>query len=466
MLPFHRLRALIAAITAGLPTLVALPPPEEVAARCAALAAARSGMVTLRTIGHSRTGMPIQALRIGPVRVPAVLLLGAPRGDAPLGAATLLALAQHLAAHPALLDALGVTWWLAPCADPDGARANAPWYTAPPSLERYAQGVVSPHRAQSDDPAEATWPEVGALRRLIAEVTPAMILALYDVPIGGVALFAQGASAATGVPWAGRAGDFARLVDLLGLPLDRGGALGPLARASAPGCYTLPEAFAIQDTIEERLRRFGVGASIGAGLARLAGDTAADGPARTRVGGVVVPRFADYARRERDQMPSGWTRRAVTEGGIRLWREWFAFGRTALDLVQPLLARADGPLTRAVAAALGDGAAIMAEGGRWAGEMPRPDTPATIAEAFAAADAIRAARLPRLAALLRLLDAVCARLGPAAPDALIAARDRAAETRERWLDDLAASGDFRPIPLERAIGAQLGAILLALPTDR
>lgn len=469
MLPFHRLRALITAIITELPGPITLPPPEAVAARCAALAASRPETVILQTIGQSRAGTPLQALQIGPEGAPTLLLVGVPHGDAPLGAATLLALAHYLAAYPAILDTLRVCWWLVPCADPDGARRNAPWYTTPPSFARYMRELMSPRPEALDDPAGAPLPAMAALQRLGAAVAPTTTLLLYDAPLGGVALFTQRERAPIGSARTDRPGDFARLVDLLGLPLDCGGALGPLTRATAPGRYTLPEASVPQDTIEECLSHFSLGANIEAGLALLARGTTTGDTIQRHVGGVVVPRLIDYARRERDQTPSGQSRRAVTEAGMRLWREWFAFGRTALDLVQPMLVRAklsDSPLAQAVTAMVEDGAAIMTEGSRWASELPRPEEPATIAEEFAFGDAIRAARLPRLAALVRLLDNACERLGPAASLILTETRDRTAETRDRWIDELAGGGDFRPVPTERAIGAQLGAILLARPAGR
>jgi hypothetical protein len=151
--------------------------------------------------------------------------------------------------------------------------------------------------------------------------------------------------------------------------------------------------------------------------------------------------------------------------GIRLWREWFAFGRTALDLIAPFLPMAGlgrSPDHAAVLAALRGAETMLAEGLRWPALVPDANGAASVAEAFAQGDAVRVARLPRLAALVRLL-AAAARLAPETPEVLAETLERAREMQARWTDELAAPEALRPLPRDRAAAAQLGALLLALP---
>ncbi|MFN8536759.1 MAG: hypothetical protein U0232_04705 [Thermomicrobiales bacterium] len=121
------------------------------------------------------------------------------------------------------------------------------------------------------------------------------------------------------------------------------------------------------------------------------GELGVDGMA---VGAIVAPLFADYERRERDRTALAAARRVVVAEGVRLWREWFAFGRTALNLVAPLLpAGKVGTVARAggvVAALRGrercwPRVALVRAGARRGG-------PASVAEAFAQGDAVRVAR--------------------------------------------------------------------------
>lgn len=466
MLPLHHIRTLIAAGTADLPDTC--PDPATIDAQIAAFLATAAPGISGQVIGESAAGRPLRALTIAPegdAATQPIMVIAGLRGDAPIGGATLLALARHLRADAALRAALDLTWWLIPCADPDALAGNAAWYAAPWSLRTHARQIVPAAATERIDwQIETPRPETAALRRVIAAQRPATLLGLYDVSVGGVAL--HQAAPDGDPPWRGRAADFARLLDSLGLPRDLGGALGPPEAALAPALYPLPE----EERGADAYARFragrdtGVGPPAGTGLfARAAREQ--PGPGRL-VGAVTVPRLVDYDRREQDRTPTTQARRAAAAGGIRLWREWCAFGRTALDLVLPLVRQAGAdrmPAYRALTERLRDAEVVLSEGLRWAERTPDPDGRATIAEAFAAGDALRVARLPAISALIRVLDAAGEHFGPDAPDDLTATLARAGELRDRWIDDLAAGATFRPARLDQLAGAQLAAILLALP---
>lgn len=99
--------------------------------------------VARETIGASRQGRPIEAVRLGdgPLRLS---LLGGCHADEPVGPAMLERLAAHLAALPAAAPALvQATWYIVPHANPDGAARNAAWteHTLP----------VTDHRGDEDE---------------------------------------------------------------------------------------------------------------------------------------------------------------------------------------------------------------------------------------------------------------------------------------------------------------------------
>jgi hypothetical protein len=457
VLELWRVRAIVAEVSTGVPADGPLLDLASVEREIEALTA--SPGIEVRAIGAARDGRAIRAIGIAPDGMgdaPTVVVAGGVRGDAPSGAMALLALARRLAGDADLRAELGVRWWLVPCLDPAGLGENAGWWEGPLTLEGYARGVVAtPEDSPVDDAAEEP-PVQHVLLALIASVRPAMALLLADAPVGGFALFARrGESVA---PWRGREGDFFRLLGPLGLPVDLGGVFGAIGDALAPGVYPLAGSDDAAGDPYARFRR---------ALVRPAGAL----PARlarpgTGIGAIVAPLFADYARRERDRTAAGVARRAVVAEGIRLWREWFAFGRTALDLVAPLLAAtglANSTAHGAVLAALSGADTMLAEGLRWPALVAGANESASVAETFAHGDAVRFARLPRLAALVGLLREASARLAPAPPDFLVETLERALDTQTRWIDELAAPDALRPLPRDRAVVAQLGALLLALP---
>ena len=453
MLELWRIRAILA----DLPLQPAESPVAGVAAIESAIGKlAASDAVEVRRIGSARDGSPIWALGLAPpdgLAAPGVLVVGVPRGDAPTGAQALIALARRLRADPGLRASLGVRWWLVPCLDPAGARRNADWWAAPLSVESYARGVgIAPLDEQPDALTDSASSEQRALRELIATVQPQRVLFLYDAPTGGFALHADGGL------WEGREGDVVRLLDPLGLPLALGGDHG--SDAATAGAARAPLTPPSDASLDPYARfRADLVRPIGTLLSHL-------GASGLATGAVVAPLFVDYERRERDMTLAAASRRAVGAEGIRLWREWFAFGRTALDLIAPQrggAVSAESPTHRALLAALRGADTILAEGLRWPALIGDPDAPATIAETFAHGDAIRLARLVRLASLVRFLREATGASAPVASESLAATLDRALETQTRWIDELAVPGTLRPTRRDRAIGAQLALLLLALP---
>jgi hypothetical protein len=99
--------------------------PDAIAAKVLRLEKAG---VAVETIGASRAGRPIHAMTVGhgPVRIAA---MSGAHPDEPVGALTVLALAEAIHTDPRLAGlASQVTLHLVPCANPDGAAKNAAWF--------------------------------------------------------------------------------------------------------------------------------------------------------------------------------------------------------------------------------------------------------------------------------------------------------------------------------------------------
>lgn len=493
MSDLRQIRRVIADATATLPDDAALPAIEALDAATSALVAEFPGVIIRRQIGRARSGTPLSVLTVGDEPAPTMLVIAMPRGDAPVGALTALALARVLGRNAALRRELGVAWQIVPCADPDGARLNAGWFDHPFTRGRYARNAFLPSPEERIDwhAGEGLRPETAALTHLIDAVQPRTTLLLYDTPVGGAALFEARDAQDEGRTgsWPGTATDSSlvprasslifRLLDLLGVPLDLGGVFGPVEGALVPAVYPLAAAVGARaagtDAYGQLLaeRDTAVGPGIGRGLAAYAARYAGESGFS---GALVVPRFVDYDRREADRTPAARTLRDVTLEDIQLRREWLAFGRATLDMVAPLPAEtglADTPLRRAVdgglrgadevlAGGVPDATAVRARWQRWAARLPGADRPATVAEQFAHTDCVRAARLPQIGMLARLLEDLISQSEVERP-AIEAALAAASDLRDRWIDDLEAPATFRPVPLSRLVSAQIGTILAFLP---
>jgi hypothetical protein len=213
---------------------------DDLYAQLRRLADAHPDRIALFPYGQSRAGEPLHALRVGtgPRRI---LAYAFPQPDEPLGALVVLHLLERLLEDESLCRP--ATWTLLPCVDPDGARRNEGWFTAPLDLAAYARGYFRPPEGEqvewsfpSDDPAwpwDRPGPETRSLQTLLDEVRPQVLFPLHNALVGGAYAFVS----AEAEP----------LVDVLpvfwgagGLPTHRGEPELPFARELAPGVYRLP----------------------------------------------------------------------------------------------------------------------------------------------------------------------------------------------------------------------------------
>lgn len=151
-------------------------------------------VIRTEVIGTSRQGHPIQSMVLG--RGPKnALCFACPHPNEPIGAMTMIAMAEIFGAHPEILEETGFTWRLIPCIDPDGTRLNEGWFKGPFSLGEYIKGFYRPpgnkqvewtfpiniRGAKFDDPL----PETRALMKLIDQLKPEFMFSLHNCAFGG-----------------------------------------------------------------------------------------------------------------------------------------------------------------------------------------------------------------------------------------------------------------------------------------
>ncbi len=127
---------------------------DELAVAARQLAATHPDRTRLRHIGTSRLGEALECLTIrGGPRAAVVFAL--PHPNEPVGGLTAIHLATTLCQDEQLQPALGFTWHIVPCIDPDGTRLNEGWFAGPLTRGHYARNF---YRPAYDEQVEWTFP--------------------------------------------------------------------------------------------------------------------------------------------------------------------------------------------------------------------------------------------------------------------------------------------------------------------
>lgn len=183
------------AVLARIPDYSALPAFDEMDARTQGLKAMSNASVTVRTVGQSTSGTPIDLISIGKGS-PSVLLVGAPHPNEPVGCLTIEYLIDQLVRHPELLDHTRCTWHFIKAIEPDALRMNEGWFKKPGNPIVYLQHFYRPALA---DQAEysfplsipgyqfvASTPENLAYQEAIRLTSPDLLYSLHNAEFGGV----------------------------------------------------------------------------------------------------------------------------------------------------------------------------------------------------------------------------------------------------------------------------------------
>lgn len=185
----------IADLLARVPARDRYPTWTELREALDRLVARSGGRLVRERIGASSEGRPLEKLTIGH-GARAVLVVGGPHANEPVGGATIEALLALLVDDPSLERAAGCTWHVIPCIDPDGLERNRGWVETPLSLQRYARHFFRP---AFPDQAEYSFPlvvpgysfgnatpENAAWKRVLDDVRPQLQFSLHNAESGGV----------------------------------------------------------------------------------------------------------------------------------------------------------------------------------------------------------------------------------------------------------------------------------------
>ncbi|MFJ2808808.1 M14 family zinc carboxypeptidase [Kitasatospora sp. NPDC087271] len=213
------------------------PAPAQAEAAARRLALRHPERCRLREVGRSRAGRPLLLLSVdrGPR---AVLVVGGPHPNEPIGTAGALRLAEVLLARP---TRPGLSWHLLLCLDPDGAALNAGWLDGPLTVRRHYEHFFRPSFEEQPellpaaDAGRPPMPESLALTGLIDELRPFLQCSMHGVDFGGA--FIQLTAPVPGLPEL-----FAASVRRAGIPLDVDPFDAVGWASPFPGTYLMPSA--------------------------------------------------------------------------------------------------------------------------------------------------------------------------------------------------------------------------------
>jgi len=434
----------------AVPQLTSIPTVDELNAALERLRASHPDLISRERIGTSRLGEPIWLYRIGSGRRSA-LIVGGVHPNEPIGSLTILHLLEQLALDAGFRADCDTSWYIVPCADPDGMRLNEGWFADPSDRGLYAREFFRPAPdeqvewtfpfAYKDAYFDAMMPETVALARAIDLAAPDLYVPLHNSEGGGAYFYLS-----RPVP---------ELYPLLheitascGVPLHTGEPEGAHFTVLADAIYemgTLQDAY--DWTEEAGLDPYPPGS---------AGDASTSYARRYGTLSLIaeLPQFGDPAADD-SSLTDTIHRDALRRCGERL----IETGRVLTDLIAAVdpHVRMDTPLLRA--------ARVFSPMATSAGQADlrradaEDDRRATVAEVTSLDSVVDLHRLRWGGMLRRALVAEVA-AGVASPDV----RRAAAEIEklfDGWLAEARTGGDAPPLPLARVVGVQYGAILAA-----
>ena len=431
-------------LLADLPHIEVFPAVDGVLAFAGELAAKHPERVTVRDVGRSRNGDPIQLLTIAAEKPRAsVLVIGQPHPNEPIGMVTVMTLARRLAESPD--QALSVDWHFIPCADPDATRLNEGWFSGPWTREHYARHFFRPQGSaqvewtfpfrHGDFVIDAPMPETRALMAAIDIARPSVLASLHNAELGGAYFYAT-AGADTLYP------RLTALCEEQSIPLHLGDPETPFSVELHPAVFTVPRT---TDILE-------MATSLGVDPAVLVTGDSSLGYAEQYgpVSGVVVelPYWRDDRAADTSPDPGGETRRAVTLASLD---QQEASDARLRDLLERAGDVPPSPFYEAVEQFVGTLEGGYIEGQRQeARSNPEYDRPATVADTFSLRDNLHMGRLRLGGMLLRAL-----------PDDS-PARPEAERLFEEWCAEAAADDKAQVIPIRDLVYVQAGAVLAAV----
>jgi len=403
-------------------------------------------LVSIREVGSTRNGDPIELLTIAGGEDHA-FIFGGPHPNEPIGCMTIEYLSQRLCEDDALRAELGYTWHFIKSIDADGMRLNEGWFKGPFTPTHYARHFYRPARheqvewtfpidyksLQFADPL----PETRALMQVIDETKPKLLYSLHNAGFGGVYYYVSAECPAL-------YDTFHQIPEWFDLALDLGEPELSFAEPHAPAIYRMLTSIDMYDHLE----RHGV-ADPGAVI----GFKASSAQYAERHGSffliVEMPYFDEP--RVNDQSPTTTIRRAAILEAMDIAIEHDDWIRGRHAAVASVL-RLDTPVRRALEDFLVMSAGFREADREWVMGAEETNRPATQAELFSNLYTSRFYKLLNTGLLARLLREEIAKGNT--DRALQAASEDAEARLEADGVALESALDYRAIPIRSLVGVQ------------
>jgi hypothetical protein len=427
---------------------------DELKASTHQLAKKHPDRVKILSIGHSRQGDSVEAIRIGNGTKRA-LLFALPHPNEPIGSMMLEYLSFRLTEDDLLRESLDYTWYLVKCIDPDGTRLNEGWFKGPFSIENYARHFYRPpsfHQVEWTFPIDyntihfhTPLPETQALMALIEEIKPDFLFSLHNSGFGGVYFYITEGAPPLYEP-------FRKLVESQGLPMHLGEPETPYEIKYADAFFKMTGVTEQYDFLKQHT------------------DT---DPAETIKGGTIS---FDYARRYcnpfglvcevpyyfnpsiGDTSASDIVRRDAILKAVEEDRKSFGFLQEQYDRVKGVLS-VPSPFRDSIEETLKTYQQHLAAEDNWIRNDPRAAQMATIAEKFDNMGIRKFYRLFPLGMFIRLLQAQIEFTGKS--PLLASAHQIASAAFEALTAELEADLNYTVIPIQKLVRVQLGSALMA-----
>ncbi len=433
-------------IAADIPDYQSFLTVDELNASSHRLAEQYPDLASIRQVGNTRQGDPIELLTIAGGNENA-FVFGGPHPNEPIGCMTIEYLSQRLCADAALRAELGYTWHFIKSIDADGMRLNEGWFAGPFTPSNYARHFYRPAAYEQVEWTfpinyknlrfDAPLPETKALMHVIDETQPKLLYSLHNAGFGGVYYYVSQACPPL-------YDTFHRLPEWFDLALDLGEPEMTIAEPYAPAVYRMLTSTDMYDHLE----RNGV-----EDPAASMGFKASSAQYAERYGSFFLivempyfdePRVNDNSLtdvRRRDAILRSLDMRAAIDSWIM---EHMGTVKGALRL--------DTPVRRALEEFIASFANYQAADRQWALSAEETDRPATQAELFSSLYTWRFYKLLNLGLFARMLEDEI-KAGNADTDLQ--------EVKEIALAKLRYEGaaleselDYRAIPIRSLVGVQ------------
>ena len=403
-------------------------------------------LVSMREVGRTRNGEPIELLTIAGGEDNA-FVFGGPHPNEPIGCMTIEYLSQRLCADDDLRAELGYTWHFIKSIDADGMRLNEGWFKGPFTPTNYARHFYRPARQEQ---VEWTFPidykslqfadplpETRALMQVIDETKPKLLYSLHNAGFGGVYYYVSSECPALYEA-------FHQIPEWFDLALDLGEPELSFAEPYAPAIYRMLTSVDMYDHLE----RHGV-----ADPSAVIGFKASSAQYAERHGSffliVEMPYFDEP--RVNDQSLTATLRRDAILGAMDIAAEHDDWIRGRHASVASAL-RLDTPVRRALEDFLIMSAGFREADREWVMAADETNRPASQAELFSNLYTSRFYKLLNTGLLARMLRAEIAG-GNADRDIQAASRDAEARLTAES-EALETALDYRAIPIRSLVGVQ------------